>query len=57
MANKEIDLSDLGRLISDGDIVGIGGGWFSNHPMAAVRQLIRSKVNGKAPFVVLIKPP
>jgi acyl CoA:acetate/3-ketoacid CoA transferase alpha subunit len=40
--NKQADLVDLGTLVQDGDSVALGGGWFSNHPMAAVRELIRA---------------
>jgi glutaconate CoA-transferase subunit A len=40
--NKVAKLSDIGRLIKDGDSVAIGGAWLSSHPMALVRQLIRS---------------
>lgn len=40
--NKVVPLEQLGDLVSDGESVAFGGGWFANHPMAAVRQLIRS---------------
>lgn len=40
--NKVIPLEDLGTIVADGDSVAFGGGWFANHPMAAVRQLIRA---------------
>lgn len=36
------DLAALGALVADGDTVALGGGWSANHPMAAVRQLIRA---------------
>ncbi|MCZ7526689.1 MAG: CoA transferase subunit A [Acidimicrobiia bacterium] len=42
MADKVATLEDLGGLVGDGDSVALGGGWFANHPMAAVRQLIRA---------------
>lgn len=42
MANKVVPLGELGELVRDGDSVALGGGWFANHPMAAVRQLVRS---------------
>lgn len=38
---KVVPLESLGDLVQDGDSVAFGGGWFANHPMAAVRQLIR----------------
>ncbi len=41
MADKTLPLEDLSNLVADGDRVALGGGWFANHPMAAVRQLIR----------------
>ncbi|MGH8993050.1 MAG: CoA transferase subunit A [Acidimicrobiia bacterium] len=42
MAGKVVPLDALGDLVEDGSSVAIGGGWFSNHPMAAVRQLVRA---------------
>lgn len=39
---KVVPLETLGDLVQDGDSVAFGGGWFANHPMAAVRQLIRA---------------
>jgi len=40
--DKVVPLSAVGELVHDGDSVALGGGWFSNHPMAAVRELIRA---------------
>jgi glutaconate CoA-transferase subunit A len=40
--NKVVPLEALGEWVSDGDSVAFGGGWFANHPMAAVRQLVRA---------------
>lgn len=40
--DKVVPLESLGDLVNDGDSVAFGGGWFANHPMAAVRQLIRA---------------
>ena len=42
MIDKVARLDDLGSLVSDSDSVALGGGWFANHPMAAVRQLLRN---------------
>jgi acyl CoA:acetate/3-ketoacid CoA transferase alpha subunit len=42
MGSKVVPLEAVGDLVSDGDVVALGGGWFANHPMAAVRQLVRS---------------
>jgi len=39
---KVVPLEALGDLVRDGVSVAVGGGWFANHPMAAVRQLIRA---------------
>lgn len=43
MVNKVVELEQLGDLVADGDRVALGGGWFANHPMAAVRQLVRAE--------------
>lgn len=40
--SKVVPLESLGDLVADGESVAFGGGWFANHPMAAVRQLIRA---------------
>jgi acyl CoA:acetate/3-ketoacid CoA transferase alpha subunit len=42
MPDKVKPLEALGDLVRDGDSVAFGGGWFANHPMAAVRELIRA---------------
>ncbi|WP_433496614.1 CoA transferase subunit A [Sphaerimonospora sp. CA-214678] len=42
MPDKVRPLEALGELVGDGDSVAFGGGWFANHPMAAVRELIRA---------------
>ncbi|MEV0185369.1 CoA-transferase [Streptomyces sp. NPDC050625] len=42
MPDKVVPLEALGDLVHDGDSVAFGGGWFANHPMAAVRELIRA---------------
>ena len=42
MIDKVAPLEAVGELVNDGDTVAIGGAWFANHPMAAVRQLIRA---------------
>lgn len=41
-ADKVVPLASLGDLVQDGQSVAFGGGWFANHPMAAVRELIRA---------------
>jgi acyl CoA:acetate/3-ketoacid CoA transferase alpha subunit len=40
--DKVVPLGAIGELVSDGASVALGGGWFSNHPMAAVRELVRA---------------
>ena len=40
--SKLAPLSVIDDLVRDGDMVALGGGWLANHPMAAVRQLIRA---------------
>ncbi len=42
MSSKVISLESLGSIVSDGDSVALGGAWFCNHPMAAVRELVRT---------------
>jgi glutaconate CoA-transferase subunit A len=41
--NKITPLEELPGLVPDGAMVALGGGWFANHPMAAVRQLVRAR--------------
>lgn len=43
--NKSIPLSEIPSLVKPGATVALGGAWLSNHPMAAVRQLIRDGVD------------
>jgi glutaconate CoA-transferase, subunit A len=40
--SKVVPLEALGDLVADGESVAFGGGWFANHPLAAVRQLVRA---------------
>jgi len=42
--NKVVPLEQLGELVPSGSLVGLGGAWLSNHPMAAMRQLLRDGV-------------
>jgi len=39
---KVVPLDAIGGLVPDGSSVALGGAWFSNHPMAAVRELVRA---------------
>ncbi len=43
MRDKVVAIEELNELVGDGDQVALGGAWFANHPMAAVRQLIRAE--------------
>lgn len=43
MTSKVTALEDLPALIPEGASVALGGAWFANHPMAAVRQLVRAR--------------
>ena len=43
ISSKIISLTDLPSRIAPSSTVALGGAWFSNHPMAAVRQLIRAR--------------
>ena len=51
--NKVAKLGDITKLIEDGDKVAIGGAWLSSHPMALVRQIIRSKIKNLYAMTIL----
>lgn len=51
--NKVGKLSDIPELIKDGDKVAIGGAWLSSHPMAIIRQIIRSKIKNLSIVTIL----
>src|SRR3954471_4643576 len=40
---KVTHLERLPALVPEGPVVAFGGGWFANHPMAAVRELVRAR--------------
>jgi glutaconate CoA-transferase subunit A len=42
LSSKLVSLEDLGSIVHDGQSVALGGAWLCNHPMAAVRQLVRA---------------
>jgi len=44
--NKVVALDQLSEFVPDGSLVGLGGAWLSNHPMSAVRQLVRDGRTG-----------
>jgi glutaconate CoA-transferase subunit A len=41
---KVVPLEELPAFVTPGQKVGLGGAWMANHPMAAVRQLMRSGI-------------
>lgn len=43
-ADKRMRLEDLAALVSDGDVVGVGGGLSSREPMAILRAMLRRRV-------------
>ncbi len=53
MANKVVPLEKLPELIPDRASVAFGGGWFANHPMAAVRELVRAGRTGLHAYTVV----
>jgi acyl CoA:acetate/3-ketoacid CoA transferase alpha subunit len=42
--SKVVPLEELSSFVRPGSKVGLGGAWLSNHPMAAVRQLVRDGI-------------
>lgn len=42
--DKQVALSELPGLVPPGSTIGLGGAWMANHPMAAVRELLRARV-------------
>lgn len=40
--SKVVELQDVPALVPEDATVALGGAWFANHPMAAVRELIRA---------------
>jgi len=51
--NKVAKLTDIDKLIKDGDKVAIGGAWLSSHPMAIIRQIIRSGIKDLYAMTIL----
>jgi glutaconate CoA-transferase subunit A len=51
--NKVGKLTDIGQFIKDGDSVAVGGAWLSSHPMALVRQIIRSGIKNLHVMTIL----
>jgi glutaconate CoA-transferase subunit A len=43
VSSKLLSLEELGSVVQDGQSVALGGAWLCNHPMAAVRQLVRAR--------------
>lgn len=51
--NKVRKLEDIREFIKDGDSVAVGGAWLSSHPMALVRQIIRSGIKNLHVMTIL----
>lgn len=51
--NKVGKLEDIAGLIKNGDSVAIGGAWLCSHPMAIVRQIIRSGIKNLHVMTIL----
>ena len=46
-------LSDITKIIKDGDKVAIGGSWLGGHPMAIIREIIRSGIKDLTAITVV----
>jgi glutaconate CoA-transferase subunit A len=51
--SKVARLSDIGKIIKDGDKVAIGGSWLGSHPMAIIREVIRQGINNLTAITVV----
>ena len=51
--SKVAKLTDITKILKSGDTVAIGGAWFGNHPMAAIRQIIRSGIKDLTTITVI----
>lgn len=51
--NKVAKLTEISKVVKDGDSVAIGGAWLSSHPMALVRQIIRSGIKNLHVMTIL----
>jgi glutaconate CoA-transferase subunit A len=48
--SKVVPLSAIAELVPSGASIGLGGAWMSNHPMAAVREIVRRGIGGLRVF-------
>lgn len=46
-------LGDIKNIIKDGDTVAIGGSWLGSHPMAIIREIIRSDIKNLTAITVV----
>ena len=46
-------LSDIKKIIKNGDKVAIGGSWLGSHPMAIIREIIRQKIKNLTAITVV----
>lgn len=51
--SKVAKLSDVGKLVKDGDKVAIGGSWLGGHPMAVLREIIRQGIKNLTAITVV----
>ncbi|MBE0480257.1 MAG: CoA transferase subunit A [Dehalococcoidia bacterium] len=51
--NKVGKLSDITKIIKDGDKVAVGGAWLGSHPMAIIREIIRSGIKNLTAITVV----
>jgi glutaconate CoA-transferase subunit A len=53
LEDKVGKLSDIKGIIKDGDKVAIGGAWLGNHPMAIIREIVRSNIRNLTAITVV----
>src|SRR4030043_2129485 len=51
--NEVVKLSYITMIIKDGDKVAVGGSWLGGHPMAIIREIIRSKIKDLTAITVV----
>lgn len=51
--SKVAKLSDISKIIKDGDTVAIGGSWLGSHPMAVIREIIRQRIKNLIAITVV----
>ena len=51
--SKVAKLSDITQIIKHGAKVAVGGSWLGGHPMAVIREIIRSGIKGLTAITVV----